>query len=328
MADSPKFCTERGQGLLELTDRLVTPEQPVETGSPDAAMLADAQPDGRTRTADAADHLAEDPGRPSRTPDRKRPPDLDLTYWQQVEHLEAIWADHREKWPEAEKQLATDRARPDDPPGSWRGEGDRYLSPEENAESDRLIGLLREPAEVTTKTLVQIQQDNIYGGRLEGIDHRVKGADRLKEKIADGLVSEFGSSVTDAVAGISDAVRYTFSFQRDDYVSGTEDVCHRLRDAGYRMTYGKDHWLADPQYKGINTRWETTNGGRFELQFHTFESFHAKENLTHRSYDRLRSPDTSWDELPELEAYQRAVSGAIPQPRGIDGMRLGSERTP
>jgi hypothetical protein len=261
-------------------------------------------------------------------PDRPVPPDLDLTYWQQVERLEALWADHLEKWPGPEKQSVTDRARPGDPPGSWRGEGDRFLSPEENAESDRLIALLREPEEMITKTLVQVQQDNLHGGRLEGIDHRLKGADRLKEKIADGLESEFSSSVADAAFEISDAVRYTFSFQRDDYVIGCEDVCDQLRDAGYRMTYSKNHWLADPQYKGINTRWETMTGARFELQLHTFESFHAKDELTHRSYGRLRSPDTSWDELPELEDYQRAVSRVIPEPRGIDGMHLGSERTP
>ena len=55
--------------------------------------------------------------------------------------------------------------------------------------------------------------------------------------------------------------------------------------AGYQMTYSKNHWLDDPQYKGINSRWETPDGGRFELQFHTQESFYAKEVLTHRSYD-------------------------------------------
>ena len=44
------------------------------------------------------------------------------------------------------------------------------------------------------------------------------------------------------------------------------------------------------EYKGINTRWVTQEGQRFEVQFHTSESFHAKQNVTHDAYERLRNP--------------------------------------
>ena len=43
------------------------------------------------------------------------------------------------------------------------------------------------------------------------------------------------------------------------------------------MIYSKNHWRDDPEYKGINTRWITPEGQRFEVQFHTAESFHAKQ---------------------------------------------------
>jgi hypothetical protein len=56
----------------------------------------------------------------------------------------------------------------------------------------------------------------------------------------------------------------------------------------YRST---NHW-ADPEYKGINTRWITQQGQRFEVQFHTPESFHAKEILTHKAYERIRDTTT------------------------------------
>ena len=69
----------------------------------------------------------------------------------------------------------------------------------------------------------------------------------------------------------------------------TADVRQKLESAGCQMTYSKNHWMDDPQYKGVNSRWETPDGGRFELQFHTPDSFYAKEELTHPSYDRLRS---------------------------------------
>ena len=58
-------------------------------------------------------------------------------------------------------------------------------------------------------------------------------------------------------------------------------------------------------------------GGRFELQFHTRESFFAKEHLTHPAYRRLRQPTTTPPERIELVAFQRQVSAAVPRPGDI-----------
>ena len=58
------------------------------------------------------------------------------------------------------------------------------------------------------------------------------------------------------------------------------------------MIYSKNHWRDDPEYKGINTRWVTPEGQRYEVQFHTAESFHAKQQVTHEAYERLRNPLT------------------------------------
>ena len=55
----------------------------------------------------------------------------------------------------------------------------------------------------------------------------------------------------------------------------------RLESTGYRMIFRANRWIGDPEYRGMNTRWVTPEGDRFELQFHTPESFFAKESLTH-----------------------------------------------
>jgi hypothetical protein len=47
--------------------------------------------------------------------------------------------------------------------------------------------------------------------------------------------------------------------------------------------YQSTNYWGDPEYKGINTRWITRQGQRFEVQFHTPESFHAKQQVTHES---------------------------------------------
>ena len=70
-------------------------------------------------------------------------------------------------------------------------------------------------------------------------------------------------------------------------------------------------------YKGINTRWVTQEGQRFEVQFHTPESFHAKQNVTHRAYERLRNLLTSDAERGELESFQREVSSRIELPEPL-----------
>jgi len=58
----------------------------------------------------------------------------------------------------------------------------------------------------------------------------------------------------------------------------------------------------------------TAEGQRFEVQFHTPDSFHAKHQVTHLAYERIRDPTTSRAELRELHAFQREVSSLIEIP--------------
>jgi len=60
----------------------------------------------------------------------------------------------------------------------------------------------------------------------------------------------------------------------------------------------------------------TPQGQRFEVQFHTPESFHAKQHATHDAYERLRRPQTTDEERRELEDFQREVSSHVQVPDG------------
>ncbi len=86
-----------------------------------------------------------------------------------------------------------------------------------------------------------------------------------------------------------------------------------LEARGYQMYQRKNSW-SDPEYKGLNTRWVTPDGQRFEVQFHTPESFHAKHDVTHRAYERLRRPRVDPAERQELMDFQKLVSSCIPIP--------------
>lgn len=241
----------------------------------------------------------------------------EVDYWGRVEEFERLWEQHVERWPGAPGGGDQDWSRPGDPPSSWRGEGGRYLRPEQNAEADQLIAALRAPEPDVTAVLQAIERDNAHGARLAGLEHRIKDAQRLKEKIVDKMTVKGDISPLGLVNEIKDTIRYTFCSNRSSYVAAYYDVRQRLEAAGYRMNYSESHWLSDPEYKGINSQWNTRDGKKFELQFHTQESFHAKEHLTHRSYDRIRSPETSRAERRKLITFQHIVSAAVPPPPGI-----------
>ena len=120
-----------------------------------------------------------------------------------------------------------------------------------------------------TEHMGEAERDNACGGWLEGLGHRLKGEERLKEKIAEKIEHEPDKSPSEVVRQITDAIRYTFCFEPANYSDGYWDVKQRLEAREYRMVYSKNHWCDDPEYKGINTRWVTPEGQRFEVQFHT-----------------------------------------------------------
>ena len=161
--------------------------------------------------------------------------------------------------------------------------------------------------------MIEIETENTSGGHLEGLEFCRKGEDRLKEKIAEKLEHEPNRAPSETIRQINDAVRYTFCYEPSNYSDGYRDIQQRLEAHGYKMIYSKNYWN-DPEYKGINTRWGTPGGQRFEVQFHTSESFCAKHEVTHLAYERLRNPLTTSGERQELEAFQREVSSWIVVP--------------
>jgi hypothetical protein len=191
------------------------------------------------------------------------------------------------------------------------------MEPQENAEATTEIARVQRKEKDLTKQMRQAASDNVCGGWLEGLKHSLKGEDRLKEKIAELLhASARGATPAQIVRDIPDAIRYTFCFEPSTYTEGCRDIKQRLETNGFRLIYSKNYWHDDAEYKGINSRWVTAEGERFEVQFHTPDSFHAKDKITHRAYERTRNPRTSDEERGELSAFQREVCSWITVPEG------------
>jgi hypothetical protein len=150
--------------------------------------------------------------------------------------------------------------------------------------------------------------------QLVGFEYRLKGRDRVKEKVFDNM-KEFDCSPEEAVSIVPDAIRYTFQYHEARYTQGVWADIGRLRDQGFELDKLKNSWSHD-QYKGINSQWiEPDTGQRFEVQFHTCISFEAKQ-LTHGAYERLRTKQADKFEQVVLEAFQAKVTAEVPIPRG------------
>ncbi len=259
-------------------------------------------PDERGRYYEAMHALvsAETAVKAEQGPESGQPPDMpgQRGYRDDVPGFLDMWVDHQRRWPTGQRP-ATDRS----------------ADSERHAETADAIAHMRKAEPGLSADAQAFVQENDHGGWLAGFEHRLKGEDRLNEKITEKLEAEPGMTASHALREVADAIRYTYCFQPENYTRGYYDIKERFESRGYEMYYS-NNWWTNPEYKGINTRWVTPDAQRFEVQFHTPDSFHAKHFVTHDAYKRIRDPATSRAELRELHAFQRAVSSRIQVPDG------------
>jgi len=222
--------------------------------------------------------------------------------------LRAAWERHEQRFPERSRAAASSQAD-----GGWVGDGDRRLTPEQNTDASKACEDIRtEGKEVILPAMERVEAAD-PDRRLAGLEHMLKGEDRLKEKIAERLRYDHDWTSEQALNEVPDAVRFTLEYDDARYTDGVVTDVDRLKQEGFELIKLKNLWARE-QYKGINSQWRVPETGlRFEMQFHTTTSLEAKE-LTHKAYERLRYPATSADEEVYLEEYQRRAEEQVPLP--------------
>jgi hypothetical protein len=237
--------------------------------------------------------------------------------------LRAEWADHKRRHPDQARPPASTQ-----PDGSWHGDGGRRLSPEQHAETAKCAADLRDEARQTIRPAIERVAAADPGRQLAGLQHMLKGEDRLKEKVADALQAP-GVTVREALDLVPDAVRFTLVYPTERYADGVLADVERLKAEGFELIKLKNLWHAD-QYKGVNSQWRRPDTGlRLEMQFHTAESREAKE-LTHEAYERIRASVTlaasETRELRELKDFQRHVNSLLAVPPGTEKIKEFPEK--
>jgi len=226
--------------------------------------------------------------------------------------LRAAWQEHEQRFPERSRSAPRSQAD-----GGWVADGGRRLTPEQNADAGKACEDIRTEGREVIRPAIERVEAADPTRRLAGLEHMLKGEDRLKEKIADVLFVEQNLTAKQAADKVADAVRFTFTYTQERYAEGVLSDVERLKAEGFELIKLKNLWEKE-QYKGINSQWRRPETGlRFEMQFHTAESLEAKE-LTHKSYERLRGTEVTQVERDELEDYQKRVNTQIDIPPGAN----------
>lgn len=339
-SDRPgRYATPERQDAPE-TPRQLLRESSLDADSAESAdRLATSDPPQRWSRADLAQRLERlPPGHPSspqsdqpefRTPDENadswsesRPDVQDdhdsdepkHDYWSEVPRFLQAVEDHQHRWPTERALAVPDRSH--DPAGAWRGDGNQYLDPEQHLQARDVIAKIYQKEENLTRDVREVDQDSSCSGWLVGLENRLKGEERLKEKIGEVIKRMPDRTLEDVAHDLPDVIRYTFCFSPENYTDGYWGIKDRMESSGHTMIYSQNHWRGNLEYKGINTRWMTDDGQRFEVQFHTPESVHAKQELTHGAYERLRNPLTTDRERRELRSFQKEVCSWVAIPDG------------
>lgn len=291
-------------GWTEQPDRTGRPERPEQPGRAAHREAPAAAEPVTLRQQQAAEHL-----RYQRAVDEAYQAAAGRRAWDQaVPELRASWEEHKQRFPERSRAMPSTR-----PDGSWAAEGGRGLTPEQNAEAAKACADLRDEAGKDILPAMRRVAEASPDGRLAGLNHMLKGEDRLKEKIADELLAKPEKIIRDAIGEIADPVRFTLTYPSERYADGVRVDIGRLKEEGFELIKLKNLWLSE-QYKGVNSQWRRPDTGtRIEVQFHTPESLEAKE-LTHAAYERIRGPEASPTERRQLRAFQRHVNDQLTDP--------------
>lgn len=243
------------------------------------------------------------------------------TWAEAAPRLRAEWSEHQERYPE--RVRAAPQTHPDK---SWSS-GDRRLAPDQNIEATKACADIHDEGERAILPAMRHVEEADPDRRLAGLQHMLKGVDRLKEKVAEVLLVESTLTPRQALDKVPDAVRYSITYEHGRYADGVRADVERLKADGFEEIKLKNLWPSD-QYKGINSQWRRPDTGlRFEVQFHTVESLEAKE-LTHSAYERLRRSETETTpaERNELEEFQHRVNALLVTPPGTEDIKDFPER--
>jgi hypothetical protein len=183
-------------------------------------------------------------------------------------------------------------------------------------------------------TLVLAEIASNVSAEMVGLEHKFKTEESLTEKLAKNAQKylsyisdeQDSDSIEKSVARIAqqnnDVLRYTFLIPIENYVFCFKKTLTELGNLDYKIS--KQIWNAwknigtkyDKGYRGINSSIISSQGQKFELQFHTGESFQLKMQ-THELYKESGLAATSSERKVEIAQIILESAKIISIPQGV-----------
>lgn len=153
------------------------------------------------------------------------------------------------------------------------------------------------------------------GADITGLEYRIKGKESYLRKIRSNYNPE-GNEYE-----VKDILRYTYTAGHDKLTEVVVKSVETHSSMGYNTDVIKNYWLNKRNpYNGINTIVKSPNGQKFEIQYHTPESYLAKDAM-HGLYEKWRIMDKSSLEAVELRKQMYQISSRMKIPKNISEVK-------
>jgi len=167
----------------------------------------------------------------------------------------------------------------------------------------------------------------VLGDPENKADFRFKTEESAGNKIDEDVRRGEYATKAEAQAGISDALRYTAVAETEEFTEKGLATIADLEAKGYEWVQSKNFfdgtqpWGEHPTYVGVNMQFKSPDGYRFELQFHTPESWDTKQNYNHYLLEESRALTTTEERRDELRLEMIALSDKVERPPDVGDIR-------
>lgn len=166
-----------------------------------------------------------------------------------------------------------------------------------------------------TSTIKGVAQNNNVD--ILGLEYRLK--------TKDSYIGKIRRDYSDGNKGfeINDIIRYTYGTDSTSLADKTLSCIDNLENMEYNTVKVKNSWLdKNNPYNGINTTVKAPNGQKFEIQYHTQESFDLKNGKMHELYEKQRViTDKRSVEYIRLQDEMFDLSDALRKPKDVERVK-------
>ena len=176
-------------------------------------------------------------------------------------------------------------------------------------EFDKVYNNTKKNLSVAAKNEPTITKDlkSIKGIVLHGLDFRLKQKKSAVEKVKrERLENPDRENWHDRkiMNRMYDLVRYTQLVDKATFVEQAQKTIDELKSRGYKIVQLKNYWRPEVNrgtnpYRGINMKWKSPGGQKFELQFNTENNLTVKDKM-HDIYNKqrvLKEGSKEWEDL-------------------------------